>query len=193
MSSRDKILRAIKANKPAEVELPAAFHFEGLDVNLTGKYLQVLQGIGGVGKVVNDLSEVENIIKEKLAGGVEVVSGLESIPYCNIQDYAGRSPVEIEKVDTAIMKGTIAVAENASIWMPERNLVNRLLPFVCQHLIIVIGEENIVATMHDAYDRISVNEDGYGTFIAGPSKTADIEQSLVIGAHGPVSLAVYIL
>ncbi len=67
------------------------------------------------------------------------------------------------------------------------------LPFICQHLILVIDDENFVANMHEAYQKIDTNKSGYGTFIAGPSKTADIEQALVIGAHGPRSLKVFIV
>ena len=192
MNSRERILEAIKKNKPAETILPADLAFDALAVNLTEKYLQVLQGIGGKGTIVDNLDELNSILSEKLSAGEQVVNGVEALGNYNISDYIGKNPGEIEMIGTTILSGTIAVAENAAIWMPEKNLGNRLLPFLCQHLIILIEEKNIVGTMHDAYDKIRVDEDGYGVFIAGPSKTADIEQSLVIGAHGPVSLEVFI-
>ena len=84
------------------------------------------------------------------------------------------------------------MAENGSIWVAESSMINRLLPFICQHLVLVLERKDIVATMHHAYQQLNTFKEGFGVFIAGPSKTADIEQSLVIGAHGARSLVVYV-
>ena len=62
---------------------------------------------------------------------------------------------------------------------------HRAAPFLTEHLVVILERERIVRNMHNAYEQISIDEEGFGIFIAGPSKTADIEQSLVIGAHGP--------
>ena len=61
----------------------------------------------------------------------------------------------------------------------------RILPFICEQLIFVLERSALVTNMGEAYQKINSFKTGFGVFIAGPSKTADIEQSLVIGAHGP--------
>jgi L-lactate dehydrogenase complex protein LldG len=83
------------------------------------------------------------------------------------------------------------VAENGSIWVTDRAVRHRALFFIVQHLALVIPAHSIVHNMHQAYDRLELGGAEFGVFIAGPSKTADIEQSLVIGAHGPRSLTVF--
>lgn len=193
MSSREKILNAIKKNKPAELPPPERFVPSSVTTDLTETYLAVLQSIGGRGTVVANLSEVKNLLQEKGQGGAEVVNCIKELPGYNAEEYLSKAPVDVEAVQAVFIKGAFAVAENASVWVPERAMVSRILPFICQELVMVIGEESIVATMHEAYERIKVDEDGFGTFIAGPSKTADIEQSLVIGAHGPLRLQVFVL
>ena len=77
--------------------------------------------------------------------------------------------------------------------MKDEQLPSRVLPFIAQQLAVIIKKESIVATMHDAYDVIADTNYGYAAFIAGPSKTADIAQSLVLGAHGPKTMTVFIL
>jgi L-lactate dehydrogenase complex protein LldG len=50
-----------------------------------------------------------------------------------------------------------------------------------------------VPNLHQAAKEITLASGEFGVFIAGPSKTADIEQALVVGAHGACSLNVYLL
>ena len=99
----------------------------------------------------------------------------------------------LAQLELAVVAGSLAVAENGAIWVSEASLPTRVLPFICEHLVLVVYLSQLVGTMHEAYERLQVDEAGYGVFIAGPSRTADIEQSLVIGAHGPKRTHVFLV
>jgi L-lactate dehydrogenase complex protein LldG len=102
-------------------------------------------------------------------------------------------PHELEALGLAILDGQFGVAENGAIWLEDHNLGLRALPFITEHLVIILDKTTLVETMHQGYNRIGHAKSGFGLFIAGPSKTADIEQSLVIGAHGAKSLRVVLV
>ncbi len=110
------------------------------------------------------------------------------------------SPHALADVDFAVIPGELAVAENGAVWVTEAALSQgeqaaRIAPFICENLLLVVRRDAIVADMHQAMGRIGKLEDklGFGVFIAGPSKTADIEQALVVGAHGACSLGLYLI
>ncbi len=98
--------------------------------------------------------------------------------------------LSLAEVDVLEIDGAFGVAENGAIWLTEEALPHRVAPFICQHLVIHV--QKIVPNMHAAYEELTHQTTGFGLFLAGPSKTADIEQSLVIGAHGARSLTVVI-
>ena len=89
--------------------------------------------------------------------------------------------------------GEFAVAENGAVWVPDQRMKHRVASFITQHLALIVPGDQIVHNMHQAYDRLNFEATGFGVFISGPSKTADIEPSLVIGAHGARSLTVFLL
>lgn len=167
MSSRDKILNNIRSNQPELLPLPEVV-WPSIDLN-TDTFIATLNGIGGSVKFSEDGEWIQRAIDTTNAYG------------------------SLEAIETATIKGVIGVAENGAIWVDMDSLTHRAIPFICQHLVIVLREKDIVPTMHHAYSKIDVASHGFGVFIAGPSKTADIEQSLVIGAHGARSLTVFLI
>lgn len=193
MSARETILKNITANKPELVELPSIDLNAVIQYNdLVQQYKTVLQSIGGGTVELQDLSSLKQELESRKANGDFVVNRIASLGEVS-DSLVSLTADELAAVDTAYLQGTVAVAENGAIWLYESQMGNRLLPFICQHLVIVVERRNIVPTMHHAYKQIESAKEGFGVFLAGPSKTADIEQSLVIGAHGARSLIVYII
>lgn len=192
MSSRDRILASVKANQPQLTELPQVTIPQSAE-NLAERFKTVATAIGGRVFEVDTLSEIRKLISELFPGAVRIISSfpeLSDFAETNIEQH---DPHALDNVDLAILEADIAVAENAASWVPEKNTLQRVLPFITQHLALVVSKGTLVPTMHQAYEIIGDNAYGYGAFIAGPSKTADIEQSLVLGAHGPRSMTVFLL
>jgi L-lactate dehydrogenase complex protein LldG len=163
MSARDQILGKIKPL--AEFKHPGTFQGASEDFDFKAS-LEV------VGARVVSPEELERIFPNRQR-------------FEKTLDGLSLAEVEVLEID-----GAFGVAENGAIWLTEEALPHRVAPFICQHLVIHV--QKIVPNMHAAYEELTNQTTGFGLFLAGPSKTADIEQSLVIGAHGARSLTVVI-
>jgi L-lactate dehydrogenase complex protein LldG len=193
MTIRDKILHKIVVNQPDLVPLPEIKIDDVIRYdNNYDQFKRTLEGIGGRVILINDISILKNELTEDRATGNFIINTLPEIGNVNDSTFS-LSATELENLEKVYLKGTIGVSENGSVWLYENQLNNRLLPFICQHLVLVIQLKDIVPTLHHAYQKINISKEGFGVFIAGPSKTADIEQSLVIGAHGSRSTTVYVI
>lgn len=199
MSSRDKILNDIKSNQPEYTPLQSwAWAANDQEVET---FMRSLKGIGGNVMIAAGSESIERDIIQTHGKDKRIVNTTSLLSWSGLDDIAQDFPGgpasretkdSMEQVEVAIIEGQLGVAENGAVWIDEGSINHRVLPFICQHLVIILHEQSIVANMHQAYSRIDVSKPGFGVFIAGPSKTADIEQSLVIGAHGARSLTVYI-
>lgn len=106
-------------------------------------------------------------------------------------------PSDSQRGETSTVRGDIAVAENGCVWIPQRE-DDRSFLFKSEHLNIIVSRKDVVNNMHEAYERIAASAEyfkdyKFGTFISGPSKTADIEGALVYGAQAARSVTVYIV
>ena len=192
MNSREKMLQQIRLNKPAETELPAKINFESDYEDTEVKFTETLAAVYTEVIVVSSYAELlakANEMYVDVVNRATTISALASWAdfSLNISD-----PHDLEMIEVAILEAEFGVAENGAVWISDNHLPHRALPFITQNLAFVIPRNKIVNNMHDAY-KILADTTGWGCFISGPSKTADIEQSLVIGAHGARSLVVFLL
>ena len=193
MSSRQKILEAVLKNQPQATLLPDISVFKGTNNNTVQRYMDIFKTIGGLSHLVDNIAAVKALINENFDVTKRIVTTLPELSDSAELLSAKVDPHSYEDVELAVIKAHFAVAENGAVWLTEELMCQRIIPYICQHLAVVISAESIVPTLHEAYEKIGAGDYGFGGFIGGPSKTADIEQALVLGAHGPLTMTVFIL
>jgi len=195
MSTRDHILKALRKNQPPPIALPdlATAITPVVYPNPVEKFTTVLQGIGATVINAGSLHEVAQYIHSTFPAPARIISVVPELAVNTAANDFTQKPHSMENVELAVLHGQFGVAENGAVWITDSAMGDRALPFIAAHLALVIFKSQIAHTMQEAYQRIGDARHPFGTFIAGPSKTADIEQSLVLGAHGPKSLAVFLI
>jgi L-lactate dehydrogenase complex protein LldG len=193
MSSREKILQAVRNNQPAAVPLPDLSAFNGMASDPAREYMDTFTGIGGKAVLVDSIDSAKLLIREQLDPASRVITTLPALADTFELYSASADPHTFENVELAVIRAHLAVCENGTVWLTEELMGQRIIPFICQHLAVLVDASTIVPTMHEAYARIGTGDYGFGVFIGGPSKTADIEQALVMGAHGPISMTVFVV
>ncbi len=193
MTSREKILSEVLKNQPSALPIPDISGFRGHTQNVVQEYMDTFTGIGGTAVKVDAPDSVLKLLQEQFDTSKRIVTTLPE--FSNSLELYSRDvdPHTFENVELAVIKAHLAVAENGAVWLTEEVMGQRILPFICQHLAVLVDASSIVPTMHEAYNKIGQGNYGFGVFIGGPSKTADIEQALVMGAHGPISMTTFIV
>ncbi|QYK02254.1 LutC/YkgG family protein [Shewanella psychrotolerans] len=188
MSSKQSILHALKRVAVEPQAMPEINVSPRLD-DVIGQFETNLGAVAGTLHREAGLSGLQAKVDELIAQGQQVISTVEGITGNRTLPETAH---ELKDIDYAVIPGDLAVAENGAIWVNNKNLGHRVTPFICENLFLVVKADTVVANMHQAVKQIGLESGEFGVFIAGPSKTADIEQALVVGAHGACSLNVYL-
>ncbi len=187
---KNKIIKNISINKPKSISLPKIPNFEN-DNSILG-FIEASKNSAATAVHLAEHQSIEEVIQIHYPNPKRIVNCIPSIQITGMNTQ-NLQPRDIHPLDLAIIKGVFGVVENGAIWVDTRLLPHRIIPFIAEHLVIVLSQNSIVGDMHDAYQKLEIlPKSDFGVFIAGPSKTADIEQCLVIGAQGPRSLLVVI-
>lgn len=204
MSSREDILQDIRRNTRIRYERPDLSDLEQHALTYddpVSQFSQMMVQVGGRAIVVKEGEDINRIIRELYPDARRIASVLKEVKLGdNVLPItcATFHPDEVEKsgdldgTDLAIVDGRIGVCENGAVWI-QQDVEQRAVYFISEALVIVLHRSDLVNNMHEAYTRIDTGKYGFGVFISGPSKTADIEQALVFGAHGAKDVTVLLI
>jgi L-lactate dehydrogenase complex protein LldG len=191
VSSRERILGRISKHRPTAVQRKVIKIESEQGINLRGQFEVSLKKVGGKIISIQSVKDWKKWIKITYGTNIYLYSAIDALEGNYLLD-TEINKNQLNKIDVAVLEGEFGIAENGAVWVEK--FAFRAIPFVTQHLILILRETNIISNMHEAYAELAeFGLPDFGVFISGPSKTADIEQSLVYGAHGPKTLTVILV
>lgn len=190
MSSRETILANIRRNTGTRQEMPDLSAMETIVYpDKLKTFAEVLAAAGGKAVELQPGEEVNAVIRREFPDAKRIASNLPEITCATFNPDEVEDPRMLNGTDLAVITGEFGVAENAAVWIP-RMVRHKGLYFISNALVILLDKTKLVNTMNEAYRLTAQADYNYGVFMSGPSKTADIEQALVFGAHGPIQVMV---
>ena len=209
MASKEDILKKYRANIRERYDMPDLSDIKAITyADPLLQFMNMVKSVGGNAIEVDKGADVNALIKELYPDAKEIASNLPEITIATRNpDEVGRAR-DLNGTDVGVVRGMFGVAENGCVWIPQQ-MKEKAVCFISENLIILLKKTEIVNNMHEAYARLSVpsgrtagssaadtegfDHYGYGTFISGPSKTADIAQVLVMGAQAARSATVLLM
>ena len=195
MSNKEDILKKYRSNIHERFEMPNLSDITPITYKEPlSQFIEMSKNVGGNIIEVKENQDINALVKELYPDAKEIASNLSEITI------ATRNPDTIENAqalngtDVGIIRGMFGVAENGCIWIPQQ-MKEKAVCFISENIVILLRKSQIVNNMHEAYKQIAFDSkyDGYGTFISGPSKTADIAQVLVMGAQAARSVTILLM
>ena len=193
MASKEDILKKYRANVRQQFDMPDLSDIKATTYpELLVQCVKMSEMVGGQVIEGDPGRDINTLIKGLYPDAKEIASNLPEVTIATRNpDTVGRAR-DLNGTDVGIIRGMFGVAENGCIWIPQQ-MKEKAVCFISENLVILLPKSQIVNNMHEAYKRIEFNDYGYGTFISGPSKTADIAQVLVMGAQAARSVTILLM
>jgi L-lactate dehydrogenase complex protein LldG len=196
VAARDEILKALRGAAVPHVPLPDVSLLSAVRYpDVRDRFAKSVVEVGGrcVSLAQGDSLEAALLALPEYAAARKVASLVPGVARANVDVETTSDPHELRDVDFCLASAELGVAENGACWIVHHGGANRAVLFLTQHLAVVVRGETLVHNLHEGYERAAIPSPGFALWLSGPSKTADIEQSLVIGAHGARSCTVLVV
>ena len=193
MSSKESILASIKQNTLQKFDYPNwkvnAIQYP----DLVKQFISISAAVGGEAVELPEGMDVNEYILKRYPNMNAIASNMPEITCATMNPDDVEVAQDLDGTDLAVVKGEIGVAENGCVWIPQ-TVKHKIIYFIAERLVILLEKKNLVNNMAEAYAKIEkMPKYNFATFISGPSKTADIEQTLVKGAHGAMEALVILI
>ena len=198
MTSKENILARLRKNTRETYDMPLLAHLKPITyADPVVEFIQKATTTAGAKLIEMGKGEDLNEAVRKACPEAKLIASNLSEVKVQLNPDTVSEVQELMKVDVGVVEGRIGVAENACIWIPQ-TMKEKAVCFASEHLVIVLRRDAIVSNMHEAYDRIAASNEyfqqyKFGTFISGPSKTADIESALVYGAQAARAVTIVLV
>lgn len=181
--NKEDLLAKIRANIHTTYDMPSFDNMKGVQyADPLKQFVEMSKTVGGKVVELEKGQDINEVIKNCYPDAKVIASNLPEVTIANRNPDTVAEANDLNGTDVGVVRGVFGVAENGCIWIPQ-TMRQKAVCFISEYLVILLDRKQIVNNMHEAYQRIEFNSYGYGCFISGPSKTADIAQALVMGAQ----------
>ena len=188
---KEELLNKLRRNVVRQFDMPSKPVDGIVYSDVTNQFVEMSKTVGAKVLEVKSSDDLNSVIREAYPNAKIFASSINGIE-ADLNPDTIASAADLNGTDVGIIQGELGVAENGCVWIPQ-TMKERAVCFISEELVILLDIDNIVSNMHEAYKRIQMPHYGYGVFISGPSKTADIEQALVMGAQAARGVTVILV
>lgn len=188
---KEELLNKLRRNVVRQFDMPSKPVDGIVYSDVTNQFVEMSKTVGAKILEVKSSDDLNSVIRKAYPNAKIFASSINGIE-ADLNPDTIASAADLNGTDVGIIQGELGVAENGCVWIPQ-TMKERAVCFISEELVILLDKNNIVSNMHEAYKRIQMPHYGYGVFISGPSKTADIEQALVMGAQAARGVTVILV
>ncbi len=190
---KEDFLNKVRKNTHVQYDMPE-ISIQGIRYEDTlRQFVDMTEAVGGHVIEAAEGENLDDLVRKAYPDAKTFASHLPGITIAQKNPDTVTEASDLNGTDVGIVKGEVGVAENGCVWIPQ-TMKEKAVLFISEYLVIVLEKKNVVDNMHEAYARIGMDPKyNFGTFISGPSKTADIEQALVMGAQAARGVTVVLV